>query len=152
MVALSVRKPVTHYFTPNQRRVFQHLHNSGKAVGAYELAHALNVRAVNTIYRALEDLCRFGLVHRIESQNAYVVCDQAGHHKLAAIMVCQDCGAVQEIKIDDWAARLRRAAFGGKFTVRKIAVEVIGYCKDCHGSVRSISREKAADNVTIMKS
>jgi Fur family transcriptional regulator, zinc uptake regulator len=128
------------WLTPNQRRVLRYLQSANRAVGAYQLGRALDVRAATTVYRALDELCRFGLVHRIESQNSYVACRQGRRrHKTAALMVCDSCGIVQEVKLDAAVAHLRRMASKNSFTVNKITTEVIGRCVDCRSSQGSKS-------------
>ena len=50
-----------------------------------------------TVYRALEFLRENGLVHRIESRNAFVACvhnHAAGD--LVVFLICERCGAVGE--------------------------------------------------------
>ena len=61
-------------------------------------ARDAGVRAPTQVYRALEKLMALGLVHRLDSLNAYVACTQPltcrpGH---AAFAICDDCGAVDE--------------------------------------------------------
>ena len=51
-----------------------------------------------TVYRALDFLMANGLVHRIESRNAYLAC--AHDHDAAALvafLICERCGSVGEI-------------------------------------------------------
>jgi Fur family transcriptional regulator, zinc uptake regulator len=134
MSALSSNResPADRWLTPNQQRVFSHLRRANAAVSAYQMVRDLDVRAATTVYRALDELSRFGLVHRIESQNSYVACSQGCcRHAAAALMVCENCGIVQEIKLDTAVAQLRRTASQNRFAVSKITIEVIGRCTDC---------------------
>src|SRR4029079_12539437 len=89
-------------FTPIRRRVLQALLSSHRPLGAYELidqlAKSMPRPAPITIYRALEFLIENGLVHRIESRNAYLAC--AHDHDAAAMvafLICDACGSVGEI-------------------------------------------------------
>src|SRR5438105_15890371 len=65
-------------FTPLRRRVLQALASSHRPLGAYEvideLAKSMPRPAPITVYRALDFLMENGLVHRIESRNAYLAC------------------------------------------------------------------------------
>ncbi|WP_297007212.1 transcriptional repressor, partial [Thalassospira sp. UBA6510] len=67
-------------FTDMRRKVFTLIWQSHKAVTAYELLDALTAEGQRvqppTVYRALEFLTELGLVHRIESLNAYFGCDR----------------------------------------------------------------------------
>src|SRR5271170_3977586 len=75
-------------FTPIRRQVLQALLSSHRPLGAYEvideLAKSLPRPAPITVYRALDFLMDNGLVHRIESRNAYLACS---HDHDAAAMV-----------------------------------------------------------------
>ena len=63
--------------TPMRRQVLEVLLTSHRPLGAYEIIDRLQQKirpAPITIYRALEFLSDNGLVHRIESRNAFVAC------------------------------------------------------------------------------
>ena len=61
-----------------RRQVLEALLASHRPLGAYELIDRLAVRGARpapiTMYRALDFLREQGLVHRIESQNAFIAC------------------------------------------------------------------------------
>ena len=70
-------------------------------LGAYELIDRLAVRGARpapiTIYRALDFLREQGLVHRIESRNAFIACVQDhGSGDPVVFLICERCGAVGE--------------------------------------------------------
>ncbi|MCZ8147704.1 MAG: transcriptional repressor, partial [Roseomonas sp.] len=86
---------------------------AGQALTAYEVLarlEAVGVRGPQTVYRALDALRQAGLVHRIESINAFTVCvhDHADRHRgpdhdhdhghRPAFAVCRGCGAIQELE------------------------------------------------------
>src|SRR5262249_11344265 len=64
--------------TPTRRKVLAALRASHKPLGAYEIIDRLALKgprlAPITAYRALEFLRENGLVHRIESRNAFIAC------------------------------------------------------------------------------
>src|SRR5882724_8224269 len=66
--------------TPLRRRVLELVWHSHAPVGAYDILDALRrdgrPAAPPTAYRALEFLLGHGLIHRIESLNAFVGCAQ----------------------------------------------------------------------------
>src|SRR5437899_9143361 len=89
-------------FTPIRRRVLQALLSSHRPLGAYEvieeLARSMPRPAPITVYRALDFLMANGLVHRIESRNAFLAC--AHDHEATAtvaFLICERCGSVGEI-------------------------------------------------------
>ena len=67
-------------FTPIRRHVLQALLSSHRPLGAYEvideLAKSMPRPAPITVYRALDFLMENGLVHRIESRDAFLACLQ----------------------------------------------------------------------------
>jgi len=78
--------------------VLQALLSSHRPLGAYEvideLAKSMPRPAPITVYRALDFLMENGLVHRIESRNAFLAC--AHDHDAAAMvafLICERCGS-----------------------------------------------------------
>src|ERR687887_291162 len=101
--------------TPIRRKVLAALLASHKPLGAYEiidrLAPAGPRPAPITAYCALEFLREHGLVHRIESRNAFIACvhtHAAGD--LVVFLICERCGTVGEASSPDVAATLTSAA------------------------------------------
>ena len=70
---------------------------SHQPVGAYELLDILKNERRNaqppTVYRALNFLLDLGLIHRIESLNAYVGCDAPHTNHYAQFLICNGFGA-----------------------------------------------------------
>jgi len=84
--------------TPIRRKVLGTLLASHKPLGAYEIIERLASKGARpapiTAYRALEFLRQNGLVHRIESRNAFIAC--VHNHVAGALVVfliCERCGA-----------------------------------------------------------
>ena len=86
--------------TPMRRQVLEALLASHKPLGAYEIIERLADKsrpAPITIYRALDFLRENGLVHRIESRNAFVACvHNHADDDLVVFLICERCGAVGE--------------------------------------------------------
>jgi Fur family transcriptional regulator, zinc uptake regulator len=123
-------------FTPIRRQVLQALLSSHRPLGAYEvideLAKSISRPAPITVYRALDFLMENGLVHRIESRNAYLAC---GHdHEMAAMvafLICDACGSVGEIPAATVAQSLSAAARASGFAPKLSVVEITGVCAHC---------------------
>ena len=84
-----------------------------------------------TVYRALEFLLAQGLIHRIESLNAYVGCVHPDGDHGGQFLICTGCGATAEVhdpRVD--AAVARRAEELG-FAVARKTIEVAGLCPPC---------------------
>ena len=79
-----------HSLTKNQSLVMQALAEADQPLGAYELLNRLQpsgFKAPLQVYRALDQLVEKGLVHRLESLNAWTACceDQHGYTPVFAI-------------------------------------------------------------------
>ena len=78
--------------TPIRRRVLELVWASHEPVKAYDILDILRSErdsaAPPTVYRALEFLLGEGLVHKIESLNAYVGCGEPGHADAGQFLIC----------------------------------------------------------------
>ena len=75
-----------------------------------------------------------GVVHRLESKNAYFACRQlhkARTGKRPMFLSCEKCGAVQEVDGDEIFGAIDAAAHGAKFEPRVRFAEVSGTCHEC---------------------
>jgi Fur family transcriptional regulator, zinc uptake regulator len=127
--------------TAIRRKVLAVLLGSHKPLGAYEIIDQLAPKgpgrtgprpAPITAYRALEFLRENGLVHRIESRNAFIACV---HNHVAGefvvFLICETCGAVGEASSADVAATLTTAARSAGFTPKSPVLEITGVCVHC---------------------
>ncbi|GAB4231927.1 MAG: zinc uptake transcriptional repressor Zur [Methyloligellaceae bacterium] len=124
--------------TKNQRAVFAVLQGAQTPMGAYQILDQVRdqgLRAPLQIYRALESLAQKGLVHRIESLNAFVACSHAPHPEPAAFIICEKCGRAAEITLDECDLHLTRAAGDHGFEVASVRVEMFGRCAACAEAV-----------------
>jgi Fur family transcriptional regulator, zinc uptake regulator len=134
--AESVCRERTQKFTPIRRHVLQALLSSHRPLGAYEvideLAKSMPRPAPITVYRALDFLMTNGLVHRIESRNAYLACAH-DHDAAAAVafLICDRCGSVGEIPAAPIAQTLGTAARATGFAPKLSVVEITGTCAHC---------------------
>ena len=122
--------------TPMRRKVLEALTASHKPLGAYEIIDQVAVRgprpAPITIYRALDFLTAQGLVHRIESRNAFLAC--INNHADGApvvFLICERCGAVGEAPSAAVAESLNSAAKSAGFIPKSPVIEITGVCAHC---------------------
>jgi Fur family zinc uptake transcriptional regulator len=129
--------------TPIRRQVLEVLLESHKPLGAYEIMDRAATRrgrlapgggrpAPITIYRALDFLRDNGLVHRIESRNAFVAC--VSNHAtgdLVVFLICDHCGAVGEAASAAVTDQLKAAARAAGFTPKAPVIEIGGVCAHC---------------------
>ena len=122
--------------TRNQQLVFDALSGAGQPMSAYSILDSLRgdgLRAPLQVYRALDRLIDTGLVHRLESLNAFVACAHKHCHDdcASAFAICERCGSVTEFSDDAVMERLRGWSGRAKFAPSKMVVEVRGVCADC---------------------
>lgn len=124
--------------TPLRRRVLELVWESHEAIKAYDLLDRLGdddgSAKPPTVYRALDFLLEQGLIHRIESANAYVGCRHPETSHDFQLLICDNCRHVEEIAADDVTASLRDRARDKGFQVTRQTVEIHGRCPDCRDS------------------
>lgn len=122
--------------TRNQTIVIDALKDAGRPLTAYQILDRDEVRdhglkAPLTIYRALEKLISQGMVHRIESLNAFVACPHEAHADPPAFMICNDCKRTVEFSSASVRRAIARQAADRGFQVKNTHLEVTGICEDC---------------------
>jgi Fur family transcriptional regulator, zinc uptake regulator len=85
-----------------------------------------------TVYRALDFLRDNGLVHRIESRNAFVACvhNHAGSDPVV-FLICERCGAVGEAAGGAAAEALKASCRAVGFAPKSPVIEIAGVCSHC---------------------
>lgn len=127
--------------TKNQALVFGSLSKADGPLTAYAILDLLRengFRAPLQVYRALDKLVAFGMVHRLESLNAFVACKHKGcaEHKTAAFAICDTCGDVSEFSPDDAVALLTRWTEEKGFQLSRTTIELRGCCQGCASGVQ----------------
>jgi Fur family transcriptional regulator, zinc uptake regulator len=121
--------------TSQRRDILNCVARSHAAVGAYDIIERMAEQgprpAPITVYRALDFLLAHGLVHKIESRNAFVACSQPHDGRPAALLICDRCGLVAEIDVSDLYAGLKAQATAQGFRDERIVVEMAGSCAAC---------------------
>lgn len=124
--------------TPQRRRVLEVVAAGHAAVGAYEIIDAIAAHgprpAPVSVYRALDFLLAQGLVHRVDSLSAFVLCASPGSKHRAQFLICQRCRDIAELRADSVDAAIAEGAEAVGFRVSSAVVEVFGTCRACSGS------------------
>jgi Fur family transcriptional regulator, zinc uptake regulator len=122
--------------TPVRRRVLEALLATHLPLGAYELIDRLAERdarpAPITVYRALDFLREQGLVHRIESRNAFIAC--VHNHETGdpvVFLICEKCGTVGEAASAAVADTIKSASRAAGFAPKTPVIEISGICAHC---------------------
>ena len=124
--------------TKLREAVFRMLAESHEALGAYQVIEKLRGRgrriAPISMYRVLDVLCQAGLVHRIESRNAYVACHGSGcEERPVLFMVCENCGRMAETPDSALGENVKKLARSANFRTKESVLEISGLCGHCAG-------------------
>lgn len=125
--------------TPLREQVLNLVWQSHKPLGAYAILESLATlpgakprrQAPPTVYRALEFLQEHGLVHRINSLNAFIGCQQPREHHQSQFLICRQCATAVEIFDPAINTALQGAAAGARFVEDGACVEITGLCPNC---------------------
>lgn len=123
--------------TEQRRAVFASLVQHGHPLGAYDLIEKLRPSSGRSpapiaIYRALDFLQQNGLIHRLETLNAYIACPHS--HKASepvAFLICEQCQHVEEASAEGVSKALNALAAASGFTAHRRVIELGGICQSC---------------------
>lgn len=124
--------------TEQRRRVLELIWKSHAPVGAYTLLDRLREEGVRaqppTVYRALEFLVENGLIHRIESLNAYVGCADPDESHVGQFLICTGCQSAAELDDPGIGSAIAARTKEMGFSVTRATVEIAGLCPNCRGA------------------
>jgi Fur family zinc uptake transcriptional regulator len=121
--------------TPLRRRVLELVWNSHRPVGAYavldQLRNGDKSAAPPTVYRALDFLLEHGLVHKIESLNAFIGCDHPQDRHVSQFLICTNCSSAVELQDQGIVNAVKKSAAQTGFSVSRLTIELQGLCTNC---------------------
>ncbi len=121
--------------TTQRKTVLELIYAAEKPLSAYEILDLLRETTKNpappTVYRALDFLLEQGLVHKLESQHAFIACTHPDHKHTGQFLICDDCGEVSEIENQAIAKSVHSAERATGFKTRHPVIELVGTCADC---------------------
>ena len=124
--------------TKNQSLVMNALSNAQGPLSAYTILDELRdhgFRAPLQVYRALDKLVEFGMVHRLESLNAFVACQhpscEGDSKKTVLFAICEKCGSVQELVSNSLIESVQGLADDINFSLKESVIELRGLCENC---------------------
>ena len=127
--------------TTLRRRVLELVWRSHEPIGAYDILEQLQRdgrgAAPPTVYRALEFLRDHGLVHRIESLNAFIGCPHPDESHVSQFLICTASSEVAEIDGATIRAAASRNAAAAGFSIDGLTIELRGLCARCGAQGRN---------------
>ncbi|MGR8933728.1 MAG: transcriptional repressor [Gammaproteobacteria bacterium] len=121
--------------TPIRHTVLELIWESHQAAKAYDLLERIKPMQFSakpaTVYRALDFLIEQGLIHRVESLNAFIgcVCSERQHDLL--LLICKKCGQIEERPAPEVMAALSREVDRAGFVLHGKSLEIHGLCARC---------------------
>ena len=82
-----------------------------------------------TIHRALDKLIEIGLIHKIQLNNTYTICQHPSDHN-CQLLVCIECGGKSEIHSHEMCHILERLEKSNHFKFIN-PLEINGICEKC---------------------
>jgi Fur family zinc uptake transcriptional regulator len=121
--------------TPTRRRVLELVWDSHAPIGAYAILDQLKVNdrtaAPPTVYRALDFLLEQGLIHRLESLNAFIGCDHPEDRHISQFLICTECRQAIEVADKRIVQAATTCAQDQGFSLSRITLEIEGTCARC---------------------
>ena len=120
--------------TKNQRIVLNLLQDSGEPLKAYFILDSLKKEGLNSplqVYRALDKLVELGKIHKVESLNSFIVCNNSNCASNTAFTICERCGKVKEIKNNNLTEGVNELVRENKLNITRYNLEFYVVCNTC---------------------
>lgn len=124
-------------FTDLREQVFTEIASTRGSIGAYDILEQLAQKGTRlapiSIYRSIEALMDAGVIHRLESKNAYFACRRHEHGGKGRpiFLACENCGTVTEVSAQPIFDAIKSLAETAGFEPKVKFVEVSGLCSEC---------------------
>ena len=116
--------------------VFKYFEKAKEPLKAYTILFNVQkkgIKAPQQIYRALNKLIEIGKIHKIESRNAFIACQNSSCQitKATAFSICESCENVSEISNSKLSKYLLNFTDDSGMKYSKYNLEFFGLCKNC---------------------
>ena len=125
-----------HNLSKNQQIIFDLIDKSSEPLKAYSILFNVQKKGIKAplqVYRALDKLVAIGKIHKIESRNAFIACQNSSCQisKATAFSICESCEQVSEISNTKLSKYLSNFADEAGMKFSKYNLEFFGLCKKC---------------------
>ena len=125
-----------HSLSENQQIILDLIVKSSEPLKAYSILFNVQKKGINAplqVYRALDKLVEIGKIHKIESRNAFIACQNSSCQisKATAFSICESCENVSEISNSKLSKYLANFADEAGMKYNKYNLEFFGLCKKC---------------------
>ena len=120
----------------NQQIVLNLIEKAKGPLKAYSILYDVQKKGIKAplqVYRALEKLIKIGKIHKIESKNAFIACNNSECEisNATAFSICDSCEKVKEIKNSSLSKYLANFHDNSGMKYKKYNLEFFGLCKNC---------------------
>ena len=120
----------------NQKTVLDLLESSKEPLKAYAILFDIQKKGIKSplqVYRALDKLIEIGKVHKIESKNSYIACNNkdCSSKTSTSFLICELCNNVTELKKNNLSIYFSKQSEKSNFKYTKHNLEIYGACKNC---------------------
>jgi len=120
--------------SPNQSKSLGCLRDAGEPMSAYAILDHVRTAGIAhppTVYRALNDLMKKGMVHRLESRSAFIACGHGACDGRFAFAICRACDKVVEIHLSKGDQTRLLGLSPDEITPEQVTLEITGLCEAC---------------------
>ena len=120
----------------NQKIIFDLIDHSSEPLKAYAILFNVQKKGIKAplqVYRALDKLVEIGKIHKIESRNAFIACQNSSCQvsKATAFSICESCEKVTEVSNSNLSKYLSNIKDKEGMKYHKYNLEFFGLCKKC---------------------
>ena len=120
----------------NQQIIFDIIDKSSEPLKAYAILFNVQKKGIKAplqVYRALDKLVEIGKIHKIESRNAFIACQNSRCQisKATAFSICEVCEKISEISNSKLSKYLSNFSDNTGMKYSKYNLEFFGLCKKC---------------------
>ena len=120
----------------NQQIIFDIIDKSSEPLKAYAILFNVQKKGIKAplqVYRALDKLIEIGKIHKVESRNAFIACQNSScqFSKATAFSICEVCEKISEISNSKLSKYLSNFSDNTGMKYSKYNLEFFGLCKKC---------------------
>ncbi len=123
-------------FTDIRRQVLAIIWESHMPAKAYDILDKLSSTETTakppTVYRALDFLLESGLIHKINSLNAFVGCSHPVLRHQCYFLICTECAEVTECCTQSLTRAIQKTGRENHFSSLNTSLEIQGICAVCN--------------------
>ena len=122
-------------FTPLRNQILQLIWENHIPLTIHEILKKLKENNMDikpiSVYRILDFLQEYGLVHKLASQNSFIGCSHPNQSHNCYFIICKKCYKVEEGCENENLFEIHKSLSKKKFLPQHITLEIQGVCLEC---------------------